>query len=160
MSNILWDLKSSGFHPDEIQHWIETAARDSYMILSGVSEEQLAILNTVAGTSHMPWEIYVSPSGTRAVRVMSAQGDQFASRQSHEHRELLMILQEALIAVAEQDRDFASKLSARAYVNLKTDPIGQRRYDGLLHRFTGVLHRRSSSTPLDVTKDGHNTEGE
>ena len=160
MSNILWDLKSSGFDPDDIQHWIETAPRDRYMLLYGVSEEQLTILNTRAGTSHIPWEIYESSPGTRAVRVMSAQQDQFLSQQSQEHRDLLLILQEALIAVAEQDRDLASKLSARAYVHLKTDPVGQRRYDGLLHRFTGVLHRRSNPTPLDATKEDPTTEDE
>ncbi|MCL4352287.1 MAG: hypothetical protein M1318_06545 [Firmicutes bacterium] len=64
-------------------------------------------------------------------------------RKEKEQAELLLILQDALIAVSEVNSELASRLAARAYVNLKTNPQGQRRFDGLLHRFTGVLHRHS-----------------
>ena len=53
-----------------------------------------------------------------------------------------LILEEALIAVAERDADRAARLAARAWVNLKADSIGRRRFDGWLHRFPGVLHRK------------------
>lgn len=87
-------------------------------------------------------EVYAPDAGgTAAVRWTSDQAHARTAWQGEEHRALLLILPEALIAVAEQDTDRAARLAARAWVNLKTDPTGQRRFDGLLHRFTGVLHR-------------------
>ena len=87
-------------------------------------------------------EVYTPDAGgTTAVRWTSDQAYARTAWQGEEHRALLLILQEALIAVAEQDADRAARIAARARVNLKTDPTGQRRFDGLLHRFTGVLHR-------------------
>lgn len=160
MSYVLWEIESRGFHLEAIKNWLGEASQDSCLLLSGINDEQLTILNSLTESLQIPREIYVSATGRRAIRMLSGQADRFLSRQSQEHRELLKILQEALIYIAGSDRDLASKLSARAYVHLKTDPIGQRRYDGLLHRFTGVLHRRSDSTPLDVISGHHDTESE
>lgn len=77
--------------------------------------------------------------------VYSPKRTAFLSKHESEHEALLKILQDALIKIEETDAETAARLAARAYVNLKTDPKGQRRYDGLLHRFTGVLHRSSPS---------------
>ncbi len=150
MSNILWDIGTDGFIPDAIEDWLVTGA--GHLLITGMSEEQVNIVNSLGNPADMPWEVYVSTWGIRALRVVAAQDAQFTSRQAQEHRELLLILQEALIEVARQDRDLASKLSARAYVHLKTDPIGQRRFDGLLHRFTGVLHRQAKAKGHDVVE--------
>jgi len=60
-----------------------------------------------------------------------------------EYAALLKILEDALVWIESHDADQAARLAARAYVNLKSDPARQRRFDGLLHRLTGVYHRRS-----------------
>lgn len=86
-------------------------------------------------------QAYLDGAKAVVIAVSSQRAQAREALREKEHRELLLILQEALIDVASRDSDMASKLAARAYINLKTDPTGQRRYDGLLHRFTGVLHR-------------------
>ena len=105
-------------------------------------------------------EVYTpdEEGGRTAVRWAPDQALARTAWQEEEHRALLLILQEVLIAVAEQDADRAARFAARAWVNLKTDPAGQRRCDGLLHRFTGVLHRgpRASASgpdPASVRED-------
>ena len=46
----------------------------------------------------------------------SAKTRDHRDRQRHEHREILLILQGAVIKIAESDADLASKLAATAYV--------------------------------------------
>lgn len=86
------------------------------------------------------------------LRIYSNDKASHQQRQEKEQAELLLILQDALIAVSEVNSELASRLAARAYVNLKTNPRGQRRFDGLLHRFTGVLHRHPATSAAPVNK--------
>lgn len=140
VSNALWDGSSSNeITAERIQSWLAAADADSTLVIVDLAESQLEALLSMPGLGGV--EVYKAPNGTAAARWPSDQMREFEARRAKEHRELLLILQEALIDVSQRDADLASKLAARAYVNLKTDPTGQRRYDGLLHRFTGVLHR-------------------
>ncbi len=121
-----------------MQTWIEEANTDDSVILVGFDPALAEELLKLEGCS-----AYLHEDAVAAIEVSAQRTRAFQAQRDKEHRELLLILQEALIDVAERDSDLASKLAARAYINLKTDPTGQRRYDGLLHRFTGVLHRAS-----------------
>lgn len=58
-------------------------------------------------------------------------------------RDLSALLGEALKRVHELgDADTASRIAARAYVRLRSlHPKEAQKMDGLLHLFTGVLHR-------------------
>lgn len=140
MVHVFWDgIKSRDVTAEQIRVWRASADEMSVLIVAGVNESQWMALSIEPNLDDC--EKYQGSDGTVAIRWLSDQGRERATQQAKEHRELLLILQDALIQIAEQDTDLASKLAARAYVNLKTDRIGQRRYDGLLHRFTGVLHR-------------------
>lgn len=125
---------------DRIRAWIYSAEIESALLVVGLTPKTVDAYIGAPGLEGV--QVYEGRSG-RALMWESAKTRDHRDRQRHEHRELLLILQEALIKIAESDADLASKLVAKAYVNLKTDPLGQRRYDGLLHRFTGVLHRTS-----------------
>ncbi len=147
MANVLWEYSDNEDLPTKVQHWLATAERGSALLVSDVTQVGLDRLSSFPGLENFEWEIYPAEGGTSTIRFLSNQSREFESRRATEHRELLLVLQEALIDVAKRDQDLASKLAARAYVNLKTDPTGQRRYDGLLHRFTGVLHRKNPLGP-------------
>ena len=141
MSNTLWHNGPN--HPitaARIQAWMAGADANSALLIVGLAQSQLATI--VSGPGLEGAEIYQALDGAMVVRLRSDSAREFEGQRAREHRELLVILQDALIDISHRDADLASKLAARAYVNLKTDPIGQRRFDGLLHRFTGVLHRR------------------
>lgn len=86
-------------------------------------------------------DLLVENGAPIGLRIHPKDGVMQQQRKEKEQAALLLILQDALIAVSEVNSDLASRLAARTYVNLKTNPQGQRRFDGLLHRFTGVLHR-------------------
>lgn len=125
---------------ERVQAWLATADIDSALIVVDLEEPQLkALLDTPKLTGS---EVYQGPDGRAAARWISDKKRELETLRAKEHQELLLILQEALINIARRDADLASRLAARTYVNLKTDPAEQRRYDGLLHRFTGVLHRK------------------
>lgn len=135
----LWNAARDTRLRERLELWWNQADVQDRVLTVGLSEEDLRLVSERFGAD--------------ALRVFRGQGDtialwmprsamEFQERQKNEHQQLLLILQDALIKIAETNPDLASKLAARAYVNLKTDPKGQRRYDGLLHRFTGVLHRR------------------
>ncbi len=142
MAYVLWDgIKSRDVTAEQIKIWRASADEMSALIVAGLNESQWTALSIEPGLDDC--EKYQASNGDVAIRWLSDQGRERAAQQAKEHREILLILQDALIQIAEHDTDLASKLAARAYINLKTDRIGQRRYDGLLHRFTGVLHRRS-----------------
>ncbi len=123
-----------------VSRWRSQADGRSRLVVVGVRAWIQALLAVSPAESR---EVYApeGADGSMAVRWASEPACAKTAWQGEEHRALLLILQDALIAVAEQDADRAARLAARAWVNLKTDPIGQRRFDGLLHRFTGVLHR-------------------
>ncbi|MDA8204740.1 MAG: hypothetical protein M0Z36_01625 [Thermaerobacter sp.] len=141
MANVMWRGREEVDLIERIKVWRAGADRDSALLVTETSPQQLADMIEALGPDEV--ETYLGSEGTVSVRLRSKAATEFAVLEANEHRELLLILQAALIDVAERDADRASKLAARAYVNLKTDPKGQRRYDGLLHRFTGVLHRQS-----------------
>lgn len=136
---------------DTIRGWRESADPESALVVAGLDEAQLTSWQDAKGLEGM--EVYRAATGAISVRWLSTQDQQDAQRRHQEHDQLLLILQEALIHVAEGDSDLASKLAARAYVNLKMDPKDQRRYDGLLHRFTGVLHGKPKGT--EKKEPGH-----
>lgn len=141
MADVVWqgpfDLDTLG---PRLINWRSSERSDAYVMVCGLSREQATQL--AAQLEITSPEIYEGGNGIYGLRVPSESAQSNIALRDKEHQQLLLILQEALIQVAERDTDLASKLAARAYVNLKTDPKGQRRYDGLLHRFTGVLHRR------------------
>lgn len=135
----LWNAADDNPVIERVEAWWKTADVPDRLIVMGLSDSQLAMLTQTLGSDGLA--VYQGPAG-RAARWIPRAAIEFQERQQKEHGELLLILQEALIKIAETDTELASRLAARAYVHLKTDPKGQRRYDGLLHRFTGVLHRR------------------
>ncbi len=141
MPHTLWyNAPQTEITAERIQAWLATADANSALFIVGLAQSQLATISSVPGLDGA--EVYQAPDGTVATRWASDTARELETRRSKEHRELLLILQDALIEISQRDADLASKLAARAYVHLKTDPTGQRRFDGLLHRFTGVLHRR------------------
>jgi len=135
----LWNGADGGDMAERLQSWWDGADVQDRVVVGGLSDGQLQTLQQKLGTEGTA--VYRGPAGMAAEWFPRA-AIEFQQRQQKEHQEILLILQEALIKIADTDTDLASRLAARAYVNLKTDPKGQRRYDGLLHRFTGVLHRR------------------
>ncbi len=135
----LWNGADRGDLAERLQSWWNGADVQDRVVVVGLSDGQLQTLEQKLGTEGAG--VYRGSAGM-AVEWLPRSAIEFQQRQQKEHHELLLILQEALIKIADTDTDLASRLAARAYVNLKTDPNGQRRYDGLLHRFTGVLHRR------------------
>ena len=135
----LWKAADGGDLAERLQSWWNGADVQDRVVVMGLSDGQLHTLEQKLGTEGVV--VYRGPAGM-AVEWLPRAAIEFQQRQQKEHEELLLILQEVLIKIADTDTDLASRLAARAYVNLKTDPKGQRRYDGLLHRFTGVLHRR------------------
>ena len=135
----LWNAADGGDLAERLQSWWNGADVQDRVVVMGLSDGQLHTLEQKLGTEGVV--VYRGPAGM-AVEWLPRAAIEFQQRQQKEHEELLLILQEVLIKIADTDTDLASRLAARAYVNLKTDPKGQRRYDGLLHRFTGVLHRR------------------
>lgn len=152
MAYAFWDgTKIRDITAERIQAWRASADAASALVVAGLSEAQWTALSTEPGLNDS--ENYQGSDGTLAVRWLSDQGRAHLAQKAKEHQELLLILQEALIHVAEHNTDLASKLAARAYVNLKTDSIGQRRYDGLLHRFTGVLHRKQETPRTELVPD-------
>ena len=122
-----------------MESWWNQADVQDRVFTMGLSEEELALLSERLGADA---RTVFHGQGEIGALWMPRSAVEFHERQKNEHQQLLLILQDALITIAETNADLASKLAARAYVHLKTDPKGQRRYDGLLHRFTGVLHRR------------------
>ncbi|PSR21957.1 MAG: hypothetical protein C7B45_08690 [Sulfobacillus acidophilus] len=135
----LWNGADGGDLAERLKSWWNGADVHDRVVVVGLSDGQLQMLEQKLGTEAAG--VYRGSSGI-AVEWLPRSDIEFQQRQQKEHHELLLILQEALIKIADTDTDLASRLAARVYVNLKTDPNGQRRYDGLLHRFTGVLHRR------------------
>ncbi len=135
----LWNAAHDTRLRERLELWWNQAAVQDRVLTVGLSEEELRLLRERFGADAL-W-VFRDQGETVALWMPRTAVD-FHDRQKNEHQQLLLILQDALIKIAETDPDLASKLAARAYVNLKTDPKGQRRYDGLLHRFTGVLHRR------------------
>ncbi|MCL6562831.1 MAG: hypothetical protein K6U87_07465 [Firmicutes bacterium] len=93
----------------------------------------------------LPAESWVFPEveGKIPFLVYSQRHREWQTRREVERKALLRILEEAVLAVASQDVDHACRLAAQAYVNLKADPPGQSRFNGLLHRLTGASHRPS-----------------
>ena len=153
MANSLWDkFQCNEITAERIRSWVTMADVNNALLIMDLTKSQITDLSSTPGLDGV--EIYESLHGTCAGRWISERTRALEDQRIKEHRELLLILQEALIDISQRDADLASKLAARAYVNLKTDSAGQRRYDGLLHRFTGVLHRRSrdrvGSTHSDV----------
>lgn len=141
MANILWEqVGHDRVSWEQIRGWKQTADTESELLVSPMTPDQMDELTRQVGEG--PETIYQSSDGTVAIRWISDKARLRYEKEIKERREILLILQEALIVVSSQNSDQAAKLAARAYVNLKTDPVGQRRFDGLLHRFTGVLHRR------------------
>ena len=144
MAYVLWDASlDDTITPDSIRTWQLAADSASVLLVVGLAKSQWTLWEPSLGLEGT--EVYPSSKGTVAVRCLSTKGRELVELSAEEHRALLLTLQEALIKIAETDSDLASKLAARAYVHLKADPVGQRRYDGLLHRFTGGLHRGTRS---------------
>lgn len=134
----VWNGAGLGDVADRLETWRNAAGPHDRVVVLGLSGDQLTDVSQRLGAEAAA--VYHGASGN-AAEWLSRAAAAFHERQQREHQELLLILQEALITIAETDKDLASRLAARAYVHLKTDPKGQRRYDGLLHRFTGVLHQ-------------------
>nr|WP_243239736.1 hypothetical protein [Sulfobacillus harzensis] len=142
----LWNAPEDGNLTGRLESWWNQADAQDRVLTVGLSDPELENVRQRLGTD--PVAVYRGQAGTAALWLPRAAAE-FQERQQKEHQQLLLILQEALIKIAETDTDLASRLAARAYVNLKTDPKGQRRYDGLLHRFTGVLHRRPNGNAAE-----------
>lgn len=147
----LWHAARNTRLRERLELWWNQADVQDRVLTVGLSHEELRLLSERFGADAL-WA-FRDQSETVALWMPRA-AVEFQERQKNEHQQLLLILQEALIKIAETNPDLASKLAARAYVNLKTDPKGQRRYDGLLHRFTGVLHRR----PKEQNESGPNRD--
>ena len=128
---------------DRVLAWIHSAEIQSDLLVVCLTPEPIDAHIKTPGLDGA--QVYEGRSG-RALLWESVKTRDHRDRQRHEHREILLILQEAVIKIAESDADLASKLAAKAYVNLKTDPLGQRRYDGLLHRtHLAESHERQNS---------------
>ncbi len=140
----VWNGAEQGHLADRLGTWRTTAGPHDRVVVLGLTDDQLEEVAQRLGVEAAA--VYRGGLGL-AAEWFSTAAVEFQERQQAEHRELLRILQEALIRIAESDTDWASRLAAGAYVHLKTDPKGQRRYDGLLHRFTGVLHQRPKASP-------------
>lgn len=135
----LWNATRETRLQEHLESWWNQADVHDRVLTVELSEEELTPLSERLGADAL--RVFRDQGGVAALWIPRS-AVEFHERQKKEHQQLLLILQDALITIAETNPDLASKLAARAYVNLKTDPKGQRRYDGLLHRFTGVLHRR------------------
>ncbi|MCL5115877.1 MAG: hypothetical protein M1272_01860 [Firmicutes bacterium] len=142
MSNTWWDNAKEEAAAARIQAWLIAADDASKLLTTGMDRDEWQAMRATSGLDRA--ELFEAPDGSLAALWLSDKARDLEERRLKEHRELLLILQEALIDVSTRDSDLASRLAARAHVNLKTDPTGQRRFDGLLHRFTGVLHRHSA----------------
>lgn len=137
--------------PEEILPWWERAPQEAarlYLLPKGGLEDQ-----TGEGAGKPPGALdglgaLIFPPFGEVVPVLvrphSFQA--WSARRDAEHRAILEVLEEALTVVAKQDADLACRLAARAYVHLKTDPRGQGRFNGLLHRWTGATHRAGGRT--------------
>ncbi len=150
IANGLWHSSPKNeITAERVHAWLADADTNTLLVVvMGLTMSQFEVISSAQGLDGA--EVYEASDGTVTVRWISDKVREFDTRRTKEHPEMLLILQEALIDVSEQDTDLASKLAVRAYVNLKTDPSGHRRLDGLLHRFTGVLHQR----PKVVSKNG------
>lgn len=149
MAHLVWDGRESEIAAEAAREWLSSADEDGTLLVTHLDTARVS-----AWLGHPDLEggeVYRVSADVAHVRWSSLKARQAESRREHEHRELLLILQDALIEISHHDQDVASRLAARAYVNLKTDPRGQRRFDGLLHRFTGVLHRRPPSDPAPTS---------
>lgn len=140
----LWNAVDERRFGERLESWWQQAAVQDRVLSLGLSHDGVARLSERLGADVM---VAFRDSGETAALWIPRAAVEFQKLQEKEHQQLLLILQEALIAIAKTDPDLPSKFAARAYVNLKTDPKGQRRYDGLLHRFTGVLHRCPKEDP-------------
>lgn len=139
----VWDSREKNLSADAICDWLASADESGALLVINVDAAQIDAL--LSHPDLQDGEVYRVSNGLGHVRWRSFKAREASWRREQEHRELLLILQDALIDISQCDPDRASRLAARAYVNLKTDPQGQRRFDELLHRFTGVLHRRPKS---------------
>lgn len=119
---------------EQVRAWWETA--DDGVRLYEIPQAARAAFEEAGGI--------IGENGDRLMVLLRPRRYQEHQRlREKEYGALLKILEDALVWIEPHDADQAARLAARAYVNLKSDPVRQRRFDGLLHRFTGVYHRRS-----------------
>ncbi len=111
MAYVLWDASlDETITPDSIRAWQLAANCASVLLVVGLAKSQWTLWEPSLGLEGT--EVYPAPKGTVAVRCLSTKGREFVELGVEEHHALLLILQEALIKIAETEWDLASKLAA------------------------------------------------